>query len=160
MSVLAITACAVASGSDAVEVKFTHEVATTPDRVWAAVGDPGLAMLVPALVEKIEVSGIGVGAERTLHLPGGAEVKERIIARDDAAMTYTYVVIDFGPVPWLECVGTWSVTGMTNGHSMVTYSARIVPRDAATKDAVSTISELNQRAMFARLDEVFQSQGN
>lgn len=146
-----------AFGDDAVNVSLTHEVAAPPAQVWAAVGDPGLPMLVPTFVMKIDVRGSGTGAERTLHLLGGAgAVKERVVARDDAAMTYTYTIIDFGPVPWLEFSGTWSVQALANGHSLVAYAARIVPRDPAAKDEAAAISRRNQQAVFARLDEMFR----
>ena len=121
-AMLAVTAgvCAAEQSSSAVTVELTHEVGAEPSRVWAVIGDPGLAMLVPALVDRVDVSGAGVGAERTLYFPQGAgAVKERIIARDDAAMTYTYSVIDFGPVPWLECTGIWSVRATGHGHSRI-----------------------------------------
>jgi hypothetical protein len=147
----------VESSGGAVAVNLTHEVAAPPAKVWAVVADPGLAMLVPKFVERVDVKGSGVGLERTLHLPGGAgAVKERITARDDAAMTYTYAIVDFGPVPWTECTGTWSVRAMANGKSLVTYSARIVPRNAATKAEAKNISERNQAAVFAQLDQLFR----
>ena len=152
----AACAYAAAPGDTAVEVNLTHEVAAPPAKVWAAVGDSGLAMLVPDFVERVDVKGSGVGLERTLHLPGGGAVREHIVARDDAAMTYSYAIVDFGPVPWLECTATWSVRAAANGKSLVTYRARIVPRDAATKAEARSISERNQAAVFAQLDRLFR----
>jgi carbon monoxide dehydrogenase subunit G len=85
-------------------------IAASADAVWAVVGD--LASLVPGggMVERADVEGEGAGAIRTFHLPGGAQVVERIESHDPPQRRYTYRIVDSGPLPFTDYVGAAEVT--------------------------------------------------
>ena len=68
-------------------------IAATPDEVWAKVGDfGGVAVLFPA-IESFRLEG----DDRIIGM-FGMEIRERLLAKDDAARTITYSVIEGVPV--------------------------------------------------------------
>jgi hypothetical protein len=69
----------------------------SPDAVWNLLADLGNRE-VAADFDAIEVTGVGEGAVRTLHLPeamGGGVLRERIERFDPAQRSYEYRVFDF-----------------------------------------------------------------
>ena len=71
----------------------TIEVAASPDKTWALVGDfAGLVGWFPAVTES-KVEGSGVGALRYLAMPDGNRLTERQEARDEAGRSYDYTAI-------------------------------------------------------------------
>jgi hypothetical protein len=138
------------------EVLLTHEVQAPANEVWAIVGDWSLAKLAAGALDRVDVNGAGVGAQRTLHLPktmGGGSVTERQIARDDTLRTYIYSLEDFGSLPWAEYVGEWSVRA-AGSRSVVVFKARILPLRGTKQDAIQ-ISTANQERVFRILDRLF-----
>lgn len=101
----------------------TVRIGTSADAVWAVVGD--LASLVPGggMVERVEVEGKRVGAVRTFHLPGGARVVERIESHDPSLRRYTYRIIDSGPLPLTDYLGTAAVAAEGPTTCLLTWSA-------------------------------------
>lgn len=66
--------------------------------VWALFRDfGGVERYTPGL-EGCEVEGEGLGAIRTLTLPGGAVLRERLERLDDGDTTLQYSILD-GPLP-------------------------------------------------------------
>jgi uncharacterized protein YndB with AHSA1/START domain len=64
------------------------DVAVPPDEAWALAGDPVRIREWFAPVSDIAVEG----DLRTVTMANGAELVERLVDRDDAARTYSYVV--------------------------------------------------------------------
>lgn len=120
------------------QCSHTVRIPATADAVWAVVGD--LASLVPGggMVERIDVDGEGAGAIRTFHLPGGARVVERIESHDPARRLYSYRILDSGPLPFADYVGTAEVKADGPGACLLSWSADVAPAgvDAATLRAM------------------------
>jgi hypothetical protein len=80
------------------EVFVKDEFAAAVDEVWDLIGDfAGVARW--AAIERCEVEGEGVGAVRTLTLPGGISLKERLDAFDPEGHGFRYSMTDPGPLP-------------------------------------------------------------
>lgn len=72
-------------------------VGADADEVWRLVRNfDGLPEWHPGIATSRLESGTvdGVGAVRVLELAGGGTVRERLVALDDAARTYTYDILD------------------------------------------------------------------
>ena len=59
-------------------VKVSERVAASAESVWDLLGDFGGITRYSAGVESCTVQGSGVGAVRTIRLPGGLELQERL----------------------------------------------------------------------------------
>jgi hypothetical protein len=68
-------------------VKVTDRIAASADRVWDLVCDFGGIGRWAAAVESVTLAGEGIGAVRTIGLPGGVKLQERLEASDDRTRT-------------------------------------------------------------------------
>src|SRR6185503_13268036 len=68
------------------QVKVSEPVNASADQVWALLGDfgGGPAKWGGPMIESCRVEGSGVGAVRTIGLPGGATIQERCEGYDAA----------------------------------------------------------------------------
>jgi uncharacterized protein YndB with AHSA1/START domain len=98
------------------------DVAAPPDAVWAIVGDPcGVPRWYAAYVD-CEVSG----DRRVLRRADGAELRERLVERDDARRFYSYSVLS--GVPVRDHLASFEVLA-TEGGSRVVWTTSGVPED-------------------------------
>ncbi len=91
-----------------VEVQVSEQVAAPADSVWGLLADfGGVARYSPG-IERCEVRGEGVGAVRTLTLPGGSTLEERLESLDPAARRLSYSIVS-GPIPVKNYLATIEV---------------------------------------------------
>jgi carbon monoxide dehydrogenase subunit G len=90
-------------------VKVSEEVSATAESVWDLLRDFGGVTRYSAGIESCEVDGEGVGAVRTLGLPGGISLQERLEAFDDAGRRLQYSIIA-GPLPFENYLATIEVS--------------------------------------------------
>ena len=91
-----------------VSVKVSERVEATADAVWDLFRDFGGIQRFSAGIEKVEVSGSGIGAVRTLGLPGGLSLQERLEAFDDRGRRLQYAIVA-GPIPVSNYLATIEV---------------------------------------------------
>jgi hypothetical protein len=99
------------------------EIAASPADVWAVAGDFGGIQWMPG-IESVTLEG----DDRTINT-SGMTIVERLVRRDDDAMTISYSIVD-GPVPVESHEATISVVPAGDG-SHVSYSVTTEPDDAA-----------------------------
>jgi len=66
-------------------IKVTERIGAKAEAVWDLFRDFGGVQRYSPQIEGCSVEGEGIGAVRTLTLPGGLELQERLEAFDDAA---------------------------------------------------------------------------
>jgi carbon monoxide dehydrogenase subunit G len=115
-------------------------VGATPEEVWARVGDfGGIAEYFPG-IESCRLEG----DDRVIGL-FGMEIRERLMARDDATRTLTYSVVDGVPIDSHSATITVEPEG---DGSKVTWSYAVTPDEMAPvfgdtyKSALSSIENL------------------
>ena len=91
-----------------VSVKVSERVEATADAVWDLFRDFGGVQRFSAGIEKVEVNGTGIGAVRTLSLPGGLSLQERLEAFDDRGRRLQYAIVG-GPIPVSSYLATIEV---------------------------------------------------
>jgi hypothetical protein len=70
------------------------EVAVTPDKAWAVIGDPcAVPRWYPTYVSCVVEGGV-----RTLRRADGGEMVERLLERDEAGYSYAYSVVSGVPL--------------------------------------------------------------
>ena len=93
--------------------------------VWDVIKDfGGIADWLPP-IQSCEMAGQGVGAVRTLALPDGAKVVERLDAHDDGARAFSYTIND-SPFPMRDYSATMKVNE-AGGGSQVVWSCGFEP---------------------------------
>jgi mxaD protein len=98
-------------------------IAATPDEVWAKVGDfAGVEVLFPA-IESFRLEG----DDRIIGM-FGMEIRERLLARDEASRVLTYSVV--GGVPLESHTATISVEPDGEG-SLVIWAYDVTPDEMA-----------------------------
>jgi hypothetical protein len=119
----------------AVDAGVTMTSSMSPDALWKKVGDfCGIASWHPA-IEKCELSADG--KKRTLTLKGGT-VLEMLESRNDANHTYTYTIVEPGPLPVANYHSTLSVSSDPKG-SAVTWTGKFDAKGASDADAKKTM---------------------
>ena len=91
-----------------VSVKVSERVEASADRVWELFRDFGGIQRFSSGFEKVEVSGSGIGAVRTITLPGGAALQERLEAFDERGRKLQYAIVG-GPIPVANYLATIEV---------------------------------------------------
>ena len=73
------------------EVKITENFGAPAAKVWELLRDfGGIRRWNPNGIESVTVEGEGVGAVRTIGIPGGVSLQERLEAYDEQARSFSY----------------------------------------------------------------------
>jgi carbon monoxide dehydrogenase subunit G len=96
-----------------------------PDAVWAKIGDFGALEEIFPGIESCRVEG----DERIIGTGGGGEIRERLLARDEATRTLTYTIVEGVPVERHEATITVEPVG---DGSKVTWAYDVEPAEMAT----------------------------
>ena len=82
------------------EVKVSESIDAPAAKVWGLLGDfGGVTKWGGSMLQSCTVEGSGVGAVRTIGLPGGMSIQERCEGYDDAGRALTYSIIGKSPIP-------------------------------------------------------------
>ncbi len=117
------------------------DIPAPADVVWNTVRDFGAIDEYVPPITNADLSGEGMGAERTLTLADGGHVVERLEARDDTARTLRYSIVD-APLPVTNYEGTMSVEALDNSSCEVTWGSDFDIVDAPEAEVTSTFAEL------------------
>jgi len=121
-----------------INVNLKTTVNTTSDELWRIVSDfNGLSKFMEAVTAG-SVDGEGIGAIRTLTLPDGAQIHERLEEFDDSKMKLVYSILD-GPLPVEAYKSTMQVTDLGNGKSELMWSSIFNPKGASEKESKEAI---------------------
>lgn len=119
----------------AIESNYTAASASSADAVWAKVGDfCGIANFLPGLKCALSADG----KTRTLTTDQGGVVVEHLENRDDKARSYSYTIIDSGPLPVANYHSTIAVNPAGAGSSIV-WSGKYDAKGASDADAKKVI---------------------
>jgi hypothetical protein len=111
-------------------VELGRRIATPARTAWRIVGDFASDALTRGFVDRIEILGVGIGAERIYHVAahlGGGSVRERLEELDDARMRLRYSMSDNGPLPWTLYQGDIRVIAAGAQACIVSVCTRFLP---------------------------------
>jgi hypothetical protein len=132
-----------------IRIERAIRIAAPAAVTWEVLRDFSLAEIARGICTRVEVSGSGVGAVRTMYMAatwgdgytGGAEayVRERLETLDEAERYMTYRLIDIGPLPFADYLGTARVVAAGPGQCVAVMSSAFVPVeiDEATAQELS-----------------------
>jgi len=122
------------------EVKVSESLAAPAAKVWGLLGDfGGVAKWGGSMLQSCTVDGSGVGAVRTIGLPGGASIQERCEAYDDAGRALTYSIVGTSPIPIRNYVSTCRVVETGANQCRVDWEGRFEPDGVAEEQAQSLV---------------------
>jgi len=110
------------------EVIVRRKVAAPAKRCWDVLSDFGGIADMSPMIESCEVEGEGVGAVRTLGLPGGASLQERLEAHDEAGMTFSYSIIGDHPMPFTDYYSTVTIEPAGDDACTIDWRGRFEPK--------------------------------
>jgi len=114
------------------EVKVSETIAAPAAKVWELLGDfGGVAKWGGPMLQGCTVEGSGVGAVRTISLPGGASIQERCEAYDAAKRSLTYSIVGKSPIPIRSYLSTCQVIEAGPNECRVEWSGRFEPDGAS-----------------------------
>jgi Polyketide cyclase / dehydrase and lipid transport len=129
----------------ALELEETTAIEATPAAVWARASDfCAVAQWHPAY-RSCKLSEVTGKLRRILFTTQGARIVERLIARDDAQMFYTYK-LDLGPLPVKNYVASFRVF-TEGGKTYVTWDAKFDASGVSENRARQIVHELFQRGL-------------
>jgi hypothetical protein len=129
----------------ALEVTKSVSVPASPATVWKAIGDfCSIESWHPA-VAKCEPSTENGAKMRLLTRKDGGKVSEKLLSADDKAMSYTYSIIDAGPLPVANYRSTLVVKPHDSG-STITWSGKFDSKGDDAK-SVGVISGVYQSGL-------------
>jgi Polyketide cyclase / dehydrase and lipid transport len=121
-----------------VSVKVSGRIEAAADAVWDLFRDFGGIQRFSTGFEKVELSGSGVGAVRTITLPGGVSLQERLEAFDDAGRRLQYAIVA-GPIPVSDYLATIEVRDEGSGACRIDWSSHFEPKGIGEEQARAMI---------------------
>jgi hypothetical protein len=88
-----------------------------------------------AMLESCTVEGSGVGAIRTVGIPGGMSIQERCEGYDVAGRALTYSILPKGPFPLRNYVSTCRVVETGPATCRVDWEGRFEPEGVSEEQA-------------------------
>ena len=110
------------------EVIVRRKVAAPAKQCWDVLSNFGGVADMSPMIESCEVEGEGVGAVRTLGMPGGLSLQERLEAHDEAAMTYSYSIIGESPLPFTDYLSTVKIEAAGDDACTIDWRGRFEPK--------------------------------
>ncbi len=114
--------------------RIVHRFPVSADALWALIGDFGdTTKWSGSGPDVCRAEGKGVGSLRTLKLPTGAEIVDRLTAQ--GSLSYSYEVVS-GPLPVETYEATMSVQPVDAATCDFTWVGHFTPKDIP--DAAAT----------------------
>jgi len=144
-----------------IRVERAIRIAAPASVAWEVLGDFSLRELSTGICTRVTVEGRGRGAVRTMYLEerfGGGCVRERLEFLDEDERCMTYRIIDSGPVPFADYVGSIRVTPAGPYACIAVMTSAFVPvgvtEDVARGLSVGNIEHALENARAAAVRRV------
>jgi Polyketide cyclase / dehydrase and lipid transport len=120
----------IAMASERHRVEVIEELDVAADAVWNTLGafdhiDRWARLKV------LSVEGQGVGCLRTVEMPSGVRVTERLLAWQPQAMTFSYEILEPNPYRIDDYVSTVTVVQLARGRSRVCWVGEFTAQTGA-----------------------------
>jgi hypothetical protein len=136
------------------EVRVVEEIAAPAARVWALIRGFGDLMQWAAGLESCELEGSGIGAVRTVGLPGGLRLQERLESFDEAGRSFSYAIIGKHPLPFRDYLSSVRLREAGPTRCEITWEGRFDPKpgsEAASQTMVRGIYAGNIASLRKKL---------
>jgi len=122
------------------QVVVKEAIDTPPERLWRLVADFGDVRWIPG-GERARTEGTGPGMVRIMGA-GGAEIRERLESRDEAARTIVYTIPQGLPMPITDYRATMTVRSINDRQSELEWSCTFKPAGVPEAEAKAQVDNL------------------
>lgn len=120
------------------EVVVRRKVSASADAVWDVMSDFGGLLSWNEGMESCTVDGEGVGAVRTIGMPGGFSLQERLEAHDPAARHYAYAIIGEPALPFQDYLSKVNIEPAGDDACVVDWRSSFSAADEGTAVKIIT----------------------
>jgi carbon monoxide dehydrogenase subunit G len=118
------------------KVTISEKVAAPAAEVWELLGDfGGLARWCGPVLQSCTVEGSGVGAVRTVGLPDGNSIRERLEGLDSSRRTLSYSIVGKSPIPVRDYLATCRVVETGPSECRVDWEGHFEPDGVSDEEA-------------------------
>jgi len=135
------------------KVTMETKLPVPADKLWQTIGGCNSLPDWHPGATKSEVSGEGKGSTRTVTLPNGASLIERLENSNPANRLYSYSIVS-GPLPVADYLAELRVKDNGDGTSTVEWSSDFQPKGVPEGDAAKAVRGIYQ-AGFDNLKKMF-----
>jgi hypothetical protein len=136
------------------QVQVSEDVPVAAAKIWDLVRDFGGAQKwLGPMVQKLELEGEGVGAIRTITLPGDTKLHEQLQALDDAEMSFRYAIVRESPLPTTDYVAKFKLVETGPDSCRIEWGSTFEPAGGMSEDDVKPMVEGIYRSGIAGLRE-------
>lgn len=122
------------------KVMVTEELQASSEQVWELVRGFGEIMKWSGgAIESVDVEGDGIGAVRTLGIPGGARLQEKLEAYDDAGRTFSYSFVGKLLLPLNDYYATMTIIDTGANQCRVEWGSTFSPNGVSEEQAGSMV---------------------
>jgi hypothetical protein len=123
--------------------------------VWEITKDFGNVGWIPGAGDGARLEGSGVGMARIMQKPEGGEIRETLVALDEAGQSITYTIGEGIPFPVSSYRATMTITD-DGGKGHLAWSCEFEPKGASAEDAGKAIEGMYQ-VMLGWIDDFLKA---
>lgn len=132
------------------EVVLTQRFGVSAEIIWDLLRDfGGILRWNPDTLESVVVKGEGVGAVRTIGLPGGASLQEKLEAHDDSGRSFSYSFTGKPLLPVEDYLASMTVTPLDESSCEVRWESTFGRGEMTEDQARSTIEGIYRSGLDA-----------
>ena len=125
-----------------------HEFDLSVDTLWELVGEFGNMSKWTGLPSETCVSdGEDVGAIRTLSLPNGGTIVDRLDAKSDHSYSYSIINMEEAPLPFSSYKATLAVQPISESRSRLDWGGEFTPDQLSEAETVAFAQNMYQRGL-------------
>ena len=122
------------------KVWVTEDLPVPAGKVWELVRDfGGIQKWAGDMIQSLELEGEGVGAIRTITLPGDTKLYEQLEALDENERSFSYAIIRESPLPTSDYLATFKLVETGPDSCRIEWSSTFEPAGRPEADVVSMI---------------------
>jgi carbon monoxide dehydrogenase subunit G len=134
-------------------VKLSETLGVSADTVWDLLRDfGGIRRWNRNGIEAVSVEGEGIGAIRTIRIPGGVELQEKLEAYDESGRSFSYSFTGEKVIPLEDYLASMTVVPTSDSECRVDWESEFGP-GGMTVEAAGELIEGIYRAGFSALKE-------
>ncbi|MEM9054109.1 MAG: SRPBCC family protein [Pseudomonadota bacterium] len=116
--------------------------------IWDLVGEFGnMSKWTGLPPETCIADGEEVGAIRTLTLPDGGTIIDRLEAKTERSYSYSIINMDKAPLPFSSYQATLSVSRISETKTRLDWRGVFEPRDISEAEAITFAQNMYQRGL-------------
>ncbi len=120
------------------EVIVRRRVGASADTVWDLMSNFGGLVEWNEGIESCTLEGEGVGAVRTLGMPGGLTIQERLETHEAGDKHYAYAIVGGTPLPFTDYLAHVRIEEAGDDACLVDWRSSFEAEDAAVATKIIT----------------------